>query len=660
MNRSEIINLIKKNFSLENLNEIKKNYEVSYGKYSPEELKKAIDNEKPFFIDKYFIIGYEKGKFISDKEKEIPIERMVKAVIVESEKDIEEDIPERRDMFSIIGRNDWDSISGFNSIFENLRVGEIFLPPHSAVFKFLKPSDKEIKAKIVSCLEGININVYSYDNYVDNCIHEIGHLFWRDCVKYKEKKKFEEYYKILKPSAIYEYTWEHSDSEEMFCTIYKWYVKSILINKSFYNILEFEESGGLKLLQDVMDRIAKDKMVDDIWELKKEAVMQYLNPKLDLTTGKRIVKKGLFDDIQDIELPDNVLNDVNRFQDGMIFVNLNKAIFPVKENRINWAPMEKAQKINPTIYFDMDGVIADFAKGYKEAFNRNTYEDDSFTVNQSCQQIPHFFAMLPINPKGLELFNHLKNDYNIVFLTTPMENMEYCKMDKIEWIRENIGEYDVLFSKDKADFVTDSESILIDDFDKNIKEWKEAGGTAINFNQNLDKILNIIEETFNPTQEVKRIKSQLKNMDVNTNPSEAQKESGIYKKGVINLKDLTIKIENPKGSVRWGFDGEGRKWVQRMKCHYGYITGTEGSDFDPVDCFIGPHPNKSLAFVVNQGKDGMFDEHKVMLGFESFEEAERAYLKNYEKNWDGLDSMKQTNTKKLREWLKIGNLTEPF
>lgn len=310
------------------------------------------------------------------------------------------------------------------------------------------------------------------------------------------------------------------------------------------------------------------------------------------------------------------------------------------------------------IYMDMDGVIVDFVKGYKEAFNRSAYEDDHFTVEQFCLQIPHFFRMLPINDAGLELFNYLKNDYKIIFLTTPMKSMKYCKRDKIEWVRENLGEYDVIFTDNKSLYVVDEESVLIDDMDYNLKPWVGVGGTAIKFPQSIEKILNTIKGVFNP--DTKKIDKQIKNLKVNTTPTEKQKLTGIYKKGNIDLKGLHIKIENPKGSIRWGRDSNGQKWLQRMNHHYGYITGTEGNDLDAVDCFIGPAPNKSLAFVVNQGKDGMFDEHKIMLGFESIEDAEKAYMSNYQKGWDGLMSIIQTNTKKLRDWLKNGNKTEPY
>lgn len=97
-----------------------------------------------------------------------------------------------------------------------------------------------------------------------------------------------------------------------------------------------------------------------------------------------------------------------------------------------------------------------------------------------------------------------------------------------------------------------------------------------------------------------------------------------------------------------------------MKQHYGYIKGTEGNDHDPVDCFIGDKLNASRAFIVNQGNHGIFDEVKCMLGFEDIESARQAYLSNYQKGWEkNIMSIVPTNTKKLREWLKL-NSRDPF
>lgn len=211
---------------------------------------------------------------------------------------------------------------------------------------------------------------------------------------------------------------------------------------------------------------------------------------------------------------------------------------------------------NKTIYVDIDGVCADIARAYKEAFFRDINSDDPFTVQQYCQQIPYFFRTLPVIEKGRLLIELLKDDgYKATFLTTPMANMESCKRDKLEWIKENFGEsYDVIFSDKKQNYVEDESSILIDDMSHNLSAWGDAGGTAIDFNKNsIDKIFEIIEEAIYGKKEIAEVKEQLQNIDVELKPSEAQKESGNYKKGKIKFKKLDIVIENTPGSIRFGW-----------------------------------------------------------------------------------------------------------
>jgi hypothetical protein len=318
----------------------------------------------------------------------------------------------------------------------------------------------------------------------------------------------------------------------------------------------------------------------------------------------------------------------------------------------------------PIIYVDLDGTVAGFSQGYKDTFNRDAFQDDLFTVNQFCLQEPHFFRFLPVLEKGAELVSLLKDDYKVIFLTTPMQGMDFCKRDKLDWVKEHFGvDYDVIFSDNKSEYVTDESSILIDDMTYNLKPWADAGGTAINIKLPIDKIFEIIEETLYGKKVVEDVKKQLENIVVNTNPSEKQKQQGNYKKGKIIFKKIPIMIENPKGSIRFGFDEKGRHWISRMKAHYGYILGkNDAADGDKVDCFIGPSYNKSLVFIVNQNTgDGRFDEHKCILGCNDLEEAKALYLANYEKGWESrIDSIVQTNTKKLRDWIANGNLNEPF
>lgn len=99
------------------------------------------------------------------------------------------------------------------------------------------------------------------------------------------------------------------------------------------------------------------------------------------------------------------------------------------------------------------------------------------------------------------------------------------------------------------------------------------------------------------------------------------------------FQGLPISIENDKGSTREGVDARtGKAWKTVMKYPYGYIRKTEGVDGDHVDCFIGPNENAKMAYVVHQldPHTKKFDEDKVMLGFNSADEAKQAYLMHYD------------------------------
>ena len=126
--------------------------------------------------------------------------------------------------------------------------------------------------------------------------------------------------------------------------------------------------------------------------------------------------------------------------------------------------------------------------------------------------------------------------------------------------------------------------------------------------------------------------------DVNTEPTEAQKEAGNYKKGHVQVGTFDITIEQPEGSIRRGTDANGKQWVSKMHNTYGYFRGTEGVDGDHIDVFLSNDMdgwNGAQVFVVDQyNPDGTFDEHKVMLGFNDASDAKNNYLANYEKDWE--------------------------
>lgn len=152
----------------------------------------------------------------------------------------------------------------------------------------------------------------------------------------------------------------------------------------------------------------------------------------------------------------------------------------------------------------------------------------------------------------------------------------------------------------------------------------------------------------------------LEEKKVDTNPTEGQKEAGNYRKGHIKIDGFDITIENPKGSERSGVDADGKSWSVTMNNTYGYIRGTEGVDGDHIDLFLGDSGNG--VYVVDQMKeDGSFDEHKVMYGFGSMEEARDAYLSNYSPGWNGLGNIKGVSKETFKEWVDSSHRkTKPF
>lgn len=127
----------------------------------------------------------------------------------------------------------------------------------------------------------------------------------------------------------------------------------------------------------------------------------------------------------------------------------------------------------------------------------------------------------------------------------------------------------------------------------------------------------------------------------------------------VMVGDLIVVIENRAGSVRSGTDKNGRVWQTTMQHAYGRISGYVGADGEAVDVFVGPDTTSRNVFIVNQVRQedpSQFDEHKVMLGFRTRDEAVQAYLSNYEQGWK-CGPVKQTSMEQFKNWLRTGDTT---
>jgi len=102
------------------------------------------------------------------------------------------------------------------------------------------------------------------------------------------------------------------------------------------------------------------------------------------------------------------------------------------------------------------------------------------------------------------------------------------------------------------------------------------------------------------------------------------------------FRGMPILIEWPAGLERVGTDEDGKTWRRKMHFDYGHFIGVNGKDDEGLDCYIGPYPHSDKVYIVEQLKANgeTPDEFKVMLGFDTLEHAQQAYLVHYPKGWE--------------------------
>lgn len=156
---------------------------------------------------------------------------------------------------------------------------------------------------------------------------------------------------------------------------------------------------------------------------------------------------------------------------------------------------------------------------------------------------------------------------------------------------------------------------------------------------------------------------------VNPEPTQGQKEAGNYKHAHVKLHGFDIGIESPKGGTRTGTDPDGKAWSATMPADYGKLKGYTGADGDEMDAYIGPDPKSPTVFIVHQKdlKSGKFDEHKVIFGTRSEEEATQLYEAGFSdgKGRDRMMQVEEVPVEQLEGWLesnqgeKLAELRKP-
>lgn len=141
------------------------------------------------------------------------------------------------------------------------------------------------------------------------------------------------------------------------------------------------------------------------------------------------------------------------------------------------------------IFCDMDGVLVDFDKGYKDLTGKHTHHVDVQDKNDFWDLLDKsleekglteydYWVNLEWMPDGKRLWDFIK-PYHPYILTAPSLDPG-SKQGKRKWVGRLDGMKNIYFkkAKNKSDF-SGKNRILIDDRADTIDKWNEKGGIGI-------------------------------------------------------------------------------------------------------------------------------------------------------------------------------------
>ncbi len=145
------------------------------------------------------------------------------------------------------------------------------------------------------------------------------------------------------------------------------------------------------------------------------------------------------------------------------------------------------------IYCDLDGVLADFNRTFKELTGQLPHEVSRHDLWKKVGSTPNYWLMLPLTSDAKELMTYLSR-YSYQILTgLPMSGYHQAEIEKCQWVRKHVSS-DIkiicCLSKDKSLYCKKGD-ILIDDYEPNIARWKKAGGIGILHTNAIDTIAQL-------------------------------------------------------------------------------------------------------------------------------------------------------------------------
>ena len=144
------------------------------------------------------------------------------------------------------------------------------------------------------------------------------------------------------------------------------------------------------------------------------------------------------------------------------------------------------------IYFDMDGVLADFdgavrKLGLTPQPQESREPEYDKLLWQTVSAVPHYYYTLDIMEGADALFNEVYKKYGdrceiLTGIPKPDKNMPDSAEDKVRWMHDLFSpdiKVNTVDKAEKVNFCKGAGYVLIDDLRSTIDRWNEAGGTGI-------------------------------------------------------------------------------------------------------------------------------------------------------------------------------------
>ena len=149
--------------------------------------------------------------------------------------------------------------------------------------------------------------------------------------------------------------------------------------------------------------------------------------------------------------------------------------------------------VKPSVYLDMDGVLADFFGEWAKLSGVDHYKDIN-NVEAQLQMVrehPTFWIDLPMLPHAKALIQTVVKNYGEYRICSkPLEGDTRSEPGKLQWIKKHLSgmpPVEVILTADKAKFAKNDgyPNILVDDYGVNINSWRAAGGIGIKYDDQL-------------------------------------------------------------------------------------------------------------------------------------------------------------------------------